>query len=78
MPPQEDPPVDRVYPDDPDLLLRDLEEFPPMTAPPAKKPQSRLAASQPKAPPGDEPSPQPANDEPRRSHPPGPGKGLNP
>lgn len=57
MPPQEDPPVDRAYPDDQDVLLRDLEALPPMTAPPAKKPQSKLAASHPKAPPEINPLP---------------------
>ena len=57
MPPQEAPPADRVYPDDPDLLLRDLEELPPITEPPAKQPHSRLAASHPKSPPGDKSSP---------------------
>ena len=76
MPPQEDPPVDRVYPDDPDLLLRDLEELPPITEPPAKQPHSSLEASHPKAPPGDKLSP-PAKDEPHHSHPPDLGKGLN-
>lgn len=78
MPPQEDPPVDRIFPDDPDFLLRDLEELPPVTAPPVKKPRSKPAASPPKAASKGETSPPPAKAEPGHSRPPGPGKEFLP
>ncbi len=71
MPPQEDPPVDRVYPDDPDLLMRDLEEIPSVTVLPVKKPRNKPVASQPKAAPGDETASQAAKNEARHSPLPG-------